>query len=54
MDTVAFSLREEFQGTVTQEIEIRRLERIYRAASTPVNRPDRDQRRTLRRLKRGE
>ncbi len=37
-----------------EEIEIRRLERIYRAASTPVNRPDRDQRRTLRRLKRGE
>ena len=37
-----------------EEIEIRRLERIYRAASTPVNRPERDQRRTLRRLKRGE
>ena len=37
-----------------EEIEIRRLERIYRAASTPVNRPDRDQRRTLRRMKRGE
>lgn len=37
-----------------EEIEIRRLERIYRAASTPQNRPDRDQRRTLRRLKRGE
>jgi ribosome-associated heat shock protein Hsp15 len=37
-----------------EEIEIRRLERIYRAASTPVARPDRDQRRTLRRLKRGE
>lgn len=37
-----------------QEIEIRRLERIYRAASIPANRPDRDQRRTLRRLKRGE
>jgi ribosome-associated heat shock protein Hsp15 len=36
------------------EIEIRRLERIYRAASTPVTRPDRDMRRTLRRLKRGE
>jgi ribosome-associated heat shock protein Hsp15 len=36
-----------------EEIEIRRLERIYRAASTPVNRPDRDMRRTLRRLKRG-
>ncbi len=37
-----------------QEIEIRRLERIYRAATTPKARPDRDQRRTLRRLKRGE
>lgn len=37
-----------------QEIEIRRLERIYRAAATPPTRPDRDQRRTLRRLKRGE
>ena len=37
-----------------EEIEIRRLERIYRAASTPVARPDRDMRRTLRRLKRGE
>jgi ribosome-associated heat shock protein Hsp15 len=37
-----------------EEIELRRLERIYRAASTPVNRPDRDMRRTLRRLKRGE
>src|SRR5215213_4202327 len=37
-----------------EEIEIRRLERIYRAAATPQQRPDRDQRRTLRRLKRGE
>lgn len=37
-----------------EEIEIRRLERIYRAAATPSNRPDRDHRRTLRRLKRGE
>lgn len=37
-----------------EEIEIRRLERIYRAAATPASRPDRDQRRTLRRLKRGE
>jgi ribosome-associated heat shock protein Hsp15 len=36
-----------------EEIEIRRLERIYRAAATPLTRPDRDQRRTLRRLKRG-
>jgi ribosome-associated heat shock protein Hsp15 len=37
-----------------QEIEVRRLERIYRAAATPPTRPDRDLRRTLRRLKRGE
>ena len=37
-----------------EEIEIRRLERIYRAAATPKTRPDRDHRRTLRRLKRGE
>jgi ribosomal 50S subunit-recycling heat shock protein len=37
-----------------EEIEIRRLERIYRAASTPANRPDRNQRRALGRLKRGE
>ena len=37
-----------------EEIEIRRLERVYRAASTPPTRPDRDMRRTLRRLKRGE
>ncbi|HUQ89806.1 MAG TPA: RNA-binding S4 domain-containing protein [Vicinamibacterales bacterium] len=37
-----------------EEIEVRRLERIYRAAATPKNRPDRDMRRTLRRLKRGE
>lgn len=37
-----------------EEVEIRRLERVYRAAATPPTRPDRDQRRTLRRLKRGE
>lgn len=37
-----------------EEIEVRRLERIYRAAATPAGRPGRDQRRTLRRLKRGE
>ena len=37
-----------------EEIEIRRLERIYRAAATPPTRPGRDHRRTLRRLKRGE
>ena len=37
-----------------EEMEIRRLERVYRAAATPPTRPDRDHRRTLRRLKRGE
>ena len=37
-----------------EEIEVRRMERIYRAAATPPTRPDRDMRRTLRRLKRGE
>ena len=37
-----------------EEIEMRRLERIYRAASIPRAKPERDQRRTLRRLKRGE
>jgi ribosome-associated heat shock protein Hsp15 len=37
-----------------EEIEVRRLERLYRAAATPKVRPDRDMRRTLRRLKRGE
>ncbi|OFW37568.1 MAG: hypothetical protein A3J29_03280 [Acidobacteria bacterium RIFCSPLOWO2_12_FULL_67_14b] len=37
-----------------EEIEVRRLERIYRAAATPAAKPDRNQRRTLRRLKRGE
>lgn len=37
-----------------EEIELRKLERIYRAAATPPTRPDRDQRRTLRKLKRGE
>ena len=37
-----------------EEIEMRRLERIYRAASTPKTRPGRDMRRTLRRQKRGE
>ena len=37
-----------------EEIEIRRMERIYRAAATPPTRPERDMRRTLRRLKRGE
>jgi ribosome-associated heat shock protein Hsp15 len=37
-----------------EEIEVRRLERLYRAAATPPTRPNRDMRRTLRRLKRGE
>ena len=37
-----------------EEIEVRRLERIYRASATPPTRPDRDMRRTLRRLKRGD
>ncbi len=37
-----------------EEVAIRRMERIYRAAATPPTRPDRDMRRTLRRLKRGE
>jgi ribosome-associated heat shock protein Hsp15 len=37
-----------------EEIEMRRLERLYRGAATPPSRPDRDLRRTLRRLKRGE
>jgi ribosome-associated heat shock protein Hsp15 len=37
-----------------EEVEMRRLERIYRAAATPPTRPERDLRRTLRRLKRGE
>lgn len=37
-----------------EEIEVRRLERIYRAAATPLTRPGRDERRTRRRLKRGE
>ena len=37
-----------------EEIEMRRMERLYRATMTPPKRPDRDMRRTLRRLKRGE
>ena len=37
-----------------EEIEVRRLERLYRAAATPPTRPERNMRRTLRRLKRGE
>jgi ribosome-associated heat shock protein Hsp15 len=34
-----------------EEIEARRLERIYRAATTPLRAPDKRQRRELRRLK---
>jgi ribosome-associated heat shock protein Hsp15 len=34
-----------------EEIEARRLERLFHATMTPKGRPDRDQRRTLRRLK---
>ena len=34
-----------------EEIEARRLERIYRAAATPPRAPDKRQRRELRRLK---
>ncbi|HYB95662.1 MAG TPA: S4 domain-containing protein [Vicinamibacterales bacterium] len=37
-----------------EETEMRRIERLYRAAAAPKHRPDRDMRRTLRRLKRGE
>jgi ribosome-associated heat shock protein Hsp15 len=37
-----------------EEIEHRRLERIYRAAMTPARPPDRRERRTLRRLKNKE
>lgn len=37
-----------------EEIEVRRFERLYRAATTPRARPDRDRRRALRRLKEGE
>ena len=36
------------------EIELRRLERIYRAAATPAGKPGRDERRARRRMKRGE
>jgi ribosome-associated heat shock protein Hsp15 len=37
-----------------EEIEMRRLERIYRAAVTPPSTPDRRARRALRKLKEGE
>jgi ribosome-associated heat shock protein Hsp15 len=34
-----------------EEIEARRLERLYRAAATPPRAPDKRQRRALRRIK---
>ena len=37
-----------------EEIEMRRLERIYRAAITPPTTPDKRARRTLRKMKEGE
>ena len=37
-----------------EEIEQRRLERIYRAATISASKPDRDERRARRRMKRGE
>ena len=37
-----------------EEIELRRLERIYRAATISASKPDRDERRARRRMKRGE
>ncbi len=37
-----------------EEIEMRRLERIYRAAVTPPTTPDRRARRAIRKLKEGE
>jgi ribosome-associated heat shock protein Hsp15 len=37
-----------------EEIVVRRLERIYRAAATPAGKPGRDDRRARRRMKRGE
>lgn len=36
-----------------EEIAMRKLERLYRATNAPVAKPDRRQRRTLRRLKTG-
>jgi ribosome-associated heat shock protein Hsp15 len=36
-----------------QEVEMRQLERLYRATNAPAAKPDRRQRRTLRRLKTG-
>ena len=37
-----------------EEIEMRKLERMYRAAVTPPTTPDRNARRALRRMKEGE
>ncbi len=37
-----------------EEIEQRKLERIYRAVSVPTDKPGRDERRARRRMKRGE
>jgi hypothetical protein len=37
-----------------KEIEMRRLERMYRAAMTPPRAPDKRERRALRRLKRND
>jgi hypothetical protein len=34
-----------------EEIEARRMERLYRAATTPLRAPDKRQRRALRKLK---
>jgi len=34
-----------------EEIEMRRLERMYRAATTPLRAPDKRQRRALRKIK---
>ena len=34
-----------------EEIEARRLERMYRAATTPLRAPDKRERRALRRIK---
>lgn len=36
-----------------QEVEARRLERLFRATIAPAGRPDRNQRRNLRRMKEG-
>jgi ribosome-associated heat shock protein Hsp15 len=37
-----------------EEVEMRRLERVYRAAALAAGRPDRRKRRELRRMKEGE